>query len=386
MNRARLLLLSVMLVLVLLWAGCSGDKTGAMTSYSVAGGKAADPPGLFTVPPDQMAHLRIVTVEPSRVERTLRLPGSVAYNAFTTTPVISQVSGPVSRIAVVPGQVVKRGQAMLYISSPDYAQLRSNYLKARDAHSLAHKNYARAQDLYAHHAIAERDLEQAESAEAQAQADLEAAEQSLRIMGVADPEAVVNGRNNSEVAVLAPISGEVVERLVAPGQLLQAGNTQCFTISDMSSVWVMVNVYQQDLAYVHVGDGATIRTDAYPDTFQGKISYLGAALDPNSHTLQARIVTGNPGEKLKKDMYVTAFVRAGTINGALTVPDAAVLRNSENEPFVYVAAGQNQFAQRLVKLGETQDGVTQVTAGLRPGESVVGDGSLFLQFQNSLQH
>ncbi len=365
-------------------AGCAGDKSGRMTSYS-ASDKKSDTPGLFSVAPDQLSHLQIVSVTPTKMQRVLRLPGSVAYNAFTTTPVISQISGPVSRIAVVPGQEVKRGQAMLFVSSPDYAQLRSNYLKARDAHALAHKAYVRSKDLYEHHAVAERDLEQAESGEVQAQADLEAAEQSLRIMGVSDPDAMLRGKQSPEVAVHAPITGEVVERLVAPGQLLQAGNTQCFTISNMSSVWVMVNVYQQDLAYVHVGDSAMIQTDAYGDKFQGKISYLGAALDPNTHTLQARIVTQNPGEKLKKDMYVTALVRAGTMDNALAVPDAAVLRTAENEPFVYVAEGENKFAQRLVKLGESQNNLTQIVSGLQPGERVVADGSLFIQFQNSLQ-
>jgi len=386
-RKARRVLFAAVLAALALLAAC-GDSTSSanrMTSFS-AGDKAADSPGLFSVPADQVSHLQIVSVAPTRLERMLRLPGSVAYNAFTTTPVISQVSGPVSRIVVVPGQMVQRGQPMLYVSSPDYAQLRSNYLKARDTHALAHKNYARAKDLYEHHAIAQRDLEQAESVEVQAQADLEAAEQSLRIMGVTDPEATVNGRNSPEVAVHAPITGEVVERLVAPGQLLQSGNTQCFTISDMSSVWVMVNVYQQDLAYVHVGDPAVIHTDAYTGNFQGKISYLGAALDPSTHTLQARIVTHNPGEKLKKDMYVTALVRAGTIADALAVPDSALLRTPENEPFVYVARGENQFMQRVVKLGESQNGLTQIVSGLQPGERVVADGSLFIQFQNSLQH
>ncbi len=389
-NRSKALgLATVMAVLVVLvLAGCGNDgksSAAGMTSYS-SGDKAGDNPGLFTVPADQMAHLQLVTVTPRRLERVLRLPGSVAYNAFTTTPVISQVSGPVSRVVVIPGQAVKRGQPMLYVSSPDFAQLRSNYLKARDAHALAHKNYVRAQDLFEHHAIAQRDLEQAESAEVQAQADMEAAEQSLRIMGVNNPEAVLQGKNSPEVAVLAPITGEVVERLVAPGQLLQSGNTQCFTISNMNSVWVMVNVYQQDLAYVHVGDEATIQTDAYPDVFRGKISYLGAALDPNTHTLQARIETQNPKEKLKKDMYVTAMVHAGAIKDALTVPDAALLRNSDNQPFVYVAQDSNKFAQRVVTVGDSEQGLTQVVSGLRPGERVVADGSLFLQFQNALQH
>ena len=362
---------------VVLFAACSKQPP------TEAQKQAASDPKLFTVPEDQMSHVQVVALQPIDMTRALRLPGTVAYNQFTTTPVISQVSGPVGRIVVVPGQTVKAGQPMLYVSSPDFAQLRSNYIKARDAHALAHKNYARAQDLYAHHAIAERDLQTAESAEVQAQADLEAAEQSLRIVG-ANPESIMRARG-AEVPVNAPISGEVVERLVAPGQLLQGGNTQCFTISDMRKVWVMVNVYQQDLEDVHVGDAATIRSDAYPDVFHGKISYLGASLDPATRTLQARVVTENPGEKLKKDMYVTVELVAGKIHNALAVPDSAVLRDAENEPFVYLEVEPGKFAQRNVKLGESRDGKTQIVAGVRAGDKVVGDGSLFLQFQNSLQ-
>ena len=359
--------------------GCSRDKSAEAATRS-----DGNQPHLFSIPAEQLSHIKIVTVEPTSIERILRLPGSVAYNGFTTTPVIAQVSGPVGRIVVVPGQIVHAGDPMLYVSSPDFAQLRSNYIKATDAHALAHKNYARAQDLYEHHAIAERDLQAAQSAEVQAQADLEAAEQSLRIVGITHPNDLAKARS-PEVPVTAPISGEVVERLVAPGQLLQGGNTQCFTISDMSSVWVMVNVYQQDLASVRVGDTARIQSDAYPDVFTGKISYVGAALDPNTRTLQARVVTPNPHEKLKKDMYVTVMLGAGTIKNALVVPDSAILRNNDNEPFVYLDAGDNKFGERVVQLGQGGNGETQVVAGLKPGDRVVADGSLFLQFQNSLQ-
>jgi len=167
----------------------------------------------------------------------------------------------------------------------------------------------------------------------------------------------------SQIPVLAPVAGEVVERFVGPGQLLQAGATQVFTISDMSTVWVLVNVYQGEMAYVRLGDRVDVSTDAYPEIFHGRISYLATALDPNTRTLQARIVTENPGRKLKKDMYVTASVNAGAIANALTVPDASVLRDSENQPFVYVqsTAKQNEFARRLVQLGASQGGRTQVT-------------------------
>jgi membrane fusion protein, heavy metal efflux system len=178
----------------------------------------------------------------------------------------------------------------------------------------------------------------------------------------------------------------VVDRQCSPGQLLAAGATQCFTLSDMSSVWILVNIYQNDVAYVHVGDPATIDNESYPEVVRGKIEYISPALDPNTRTLQARIESSNPGERLKKEMYVTAEVQAGVIPNALFVPDSSVLRNEQNMPYVYLQTGQAQFARRDVTLGETQAGKTQILSGLQANDRVVGDGSLFLQFQNSLQH
>jgi len=156
-------------------------------------------------------------------------------------------------------------------------------------------------------------------------------------------------------------------------------------VSDISTVWVLVNIYQKDLPYVRVGDAVTIQTDSYPDVFHGRISYVAAALDPNTRTLQARIETGNPGGKLKRDMYVVATVNAGSIKNTLTVPDAAVLRDTENQPFVYAQFPPNQFGRREVTLGESQEGTTEITSGLKVGDRVIADGSLFLQFANSLQ-
>jgi cobalt-zinc-cadmium efflux system membrane fusion protein len=251
---------------------------------------------------------------------------------------------------------------------------------------VADKNFSRAQDLYQHNAIAERDLLQAESDRNQAQADLTASEQNMKILGIKNPDDLLKGPSSAEIPVIAPIGGEVVERLVAPGQVMQAGQTQAFTISDMSTVWVLANVYQDDLAYVKNGQDVVVQTDAYPSSFHGKISYVSAALDPNTRTLQARIVVDNPGEKLKKDMYCTATVTAGVIQNAISVPDASVLRDDENQPFVYVATGSNQFGRRAVEIGESQNNQTQILKGLSAGEKVVGNGSLFLQFANSFQH
>jgi cobalt-zinc-cadmium efflux system membrane fusion protein len=379
--RCRVALGLALSVMMVAFAGCEGSKSDAPANIA----KDPNHPELFTLRPEQMSHVQVVRVQTTTLTRTLRLTGAVAYNGFRTTPVITQVSGPVSRVVVVPGQKVRRGQPMLYVASPDYSQLRTNYLKAKDAYSLAQKSFARSKDLYEHHAIAVKDLEQAESAEVQAGGDLASAGAALRVMGVADPDAVEKGPTSYEVPVRAPIGGEVVEQLVSAGQLLQPGNTQCFTISDTATVWVLVNAYQKDLPYVRVGDTVMIQTDAYPDSFQGRISYVAASLDPTTRTLPARIETLNRGEKLKKDMYVTATVQAGKIQNAIAVPDSAVLRDSENEPFVYAEVSANQFGRRSVTLGESLQGQTQITAGLQQGDHVIGDGSLFLQFANSLQ-
>jgi membrane fusion protein, heavy metal efflux system len=367
-------------------AGCSSDeRANQMTSYSAKESKS-ETPALFTIPDNQMSHVQVVTVEPVKLPRVLRLTGAVAYNAFNTVPVITQVGGPVSRILVVPGERVKKGQSLLEVSSPDYSLLYAAYLKARDTYRVADKNYARAQDLYAHHAIAERDLLQAESDRIQAQADLNAALLGLKILGIPNPDDLEKAPSSAEIPLHAPIGGEVVERDVSPGQLLQAGATQAFIISDMSSVWVLANIYQSDLSAVHVGDQVAVQTDSYPDKFQGKISFISPALDPTTRTLQARIVVENPGEKLKNNMYVTATVNAGAEMNAIAVPDSSVLRDDENQPFVYVASGSNQFGRRPVEIGQSESGKTQILKGLSPGDRVVGDGSLFLQFANSFQH
>ena len=365
--------------------GCPGQRASQMTSFSTHE-SSSQTPELFTIPQEQMSHVQVVVVQPTKLTRTLRLTGAVAYNAFKTTPVITQVGGPVSRILVLPGEQVKEGQPMLEVSSPDYSQLLDAYLKAADSFRLADKNYARAKDLYDHHAIAERDLQQTESDRTQAEADRNAAEQGMKILGIKNPEDLAKTPSSAQIPVLAPISGEVVERLVSPGQVMQAGQTQAFTISDMSQVWVLANVYQADLAYVRDGDDVTVTTDAYPDVFHGRISYISPALDPNTRTLQARIVVNNKGEKLKRDMYCTVLVTAGTVSNAIAVPDAAVLPDDENQPFVYVAVGANQFGRRAVDIGESQNGQTQITKGLSNGDKVVGNGSLFIQFANSFQH
>ena len=222
-------LLSTGVAAGLCFGGCggSGEQASKMTSFSTAESPEAKAE-LFSLPANQMAHIQVLPVEQAALPRTLRLTGAVEYNDFKTTPVISQVGGAVSRVVVVPGEKVAAGQALLYVASPDFSLLRSAYIKARDAFQLADKFYLRAKDLYQHHAIAEADLEQAESTRAQAQADLESSTDAIRVLGIADPEKIVTKPASPEVPLYSPVAGEVVDRQCSPGQLLAAGGTTVF--------------------------------------------------------------------------------------------------------------------------------------------------------------
>src|SRR5580698_7262555 len=264
-RKQRLATLAVATAIMLLIAGCSGggEQAGKMTSFSTAESRDSKAE-LFSLPAEQMSHIQVVTVGQGQLARVLRLTGAVEYNDFKTTPVITQVGGPVSRVVVVQGEHVRAGQALLYIASPDYSLLRAAYIKARDAFQLADKFYLRAQDLYAHHAISQADLEQALSTRAQAQADLESSADAIRILGIADPETIVTRAPTPEIPLYSPVAGVVVDRQCSPGQLLAAGTTQCFTLSDTRSVWILINIYQNDVAYVHVGDPVTINNESYP--------------------------------------------------------------------------------------------------------------------------
>ncbi|MGA7293642.1 MAG: efflux RND transporter periplasmic adaptor subunit, partial [Terriglobales bacterium] len=176
----RLAALAALSAIITIVAGCGreGEQADNMTSFSTAE-SAKSKAELFSLPAEKMSHIQIVTVEQGPLARILRLTGAVEYNDFKTTPVITQVGGPVSRVVAVQGEHVRAGQPLLYIASPDYSLLRASYLKARDAFQLADKFYARAHDLYAHQAIAQSDLEQAESNRNQARADFESSADAI---------------------------------------------------------------------------------------------------------------------------------------------------------------------------------------------------------------
>jgi cobalt-zinc-cadmium efflux system membrane fusion protein len=367
-------------------AGCGGPaQVEGKTKEEPKPGEA----GFFTVPPDQLAHLAIAPARTVTWSTAVHTTGTVDWDADHTTQAITQVNGPIARIMVDLGSRVSAGQPLLYVSSPDVAGAISAYRKARNREDLTKRVMLRQKELLDRGAVAVKDYESSQADYNDAQTDVENSLQALRIFGIGSSDierAETQGVPISpELPVRAPISGVIVQKLVLPGQLIQAGTTVCFMLSDVSRVWVQGHIFDRDLDSVHVGDPVEETNPGLDRAFHGTVSYVGAMVDPATRTTPVRIVTSNPAGLLKKDMFVDAVIHTASRRNIIAVPVSAVLRNSENMPMVYVEVAPGQFARRQISIGAQQDGLIEVPSGLAEGEKVVSEGSVFLQFANSYQ-
>lgn len=366
----------------------------AATAVAACGGGARrnDPGDSVTTSAGQVGTVELDTAQRSRVHvekvapqtyaASVTTTGTVAFNGDRSTQVIAPISGPVARILVSPGARVERGQPLAVVSSPDFAAAVAGYRKAEGAWRNASRIATLDEQLFTNDALSRSDLDQARTDLAAATADRDAAVSQLRSLGLDEAAigAIRDGKpvSTNESAIRAPIAGTVVEKLVTPGQLLQAGTTPCFTIADLSTVWVMANVFESDLGAVRRGETALITTNAGPDTLTGRVDYVADLVDPSTKATAVRVIVPNQERVLRRDMLVRVTIRALTPSTGLLVPVAAVLRDDENLPYVYVAA-RNGFVRRRVDLGGRVDDRYEITSGLTAGESVVTDGALFLE-------
>jgi cobalt-zinc-cadmium efflux system membrane fusion protein len=330
----------------------------------------------------QRSRIHVEKIEPRVFNASITTTGTVAFNSDRSTQVIAPISGPVSRILVSPGARVERGQSLAIVASPDFAAAVASYRKAEGAWHNAQRIATLDEQLFANDALARSELDQARTDLAAATADRDAALSQLRSLGLdeASISAIRDGKPvpATEAAVRAPISGTLVEKLITPGQLLQAGTTPCFTIADLSTVWVMANVFESDLGGVQRGETAFVSTDAAPDTLPGRVDYVADLVDPATKATAVRVVVPNRNRLLRRDMLVRVTIRTLRPRTGIMVPVVAVLRDDENLPFVFVAAAGGAFDRRRVDLGGRVGDRYEVASGLKAGESVVTDGALFL--------
>ena len=378
------------LVLGLFEASCGlARKVETQTAVQASSEDQQVQPGLFTVSKEQMAHLTVIPARRTTWAISIHTTGTVDWDNDHTTQAITQVSGPIARILVDTGSHVREGDPLLYVSSPDVANAISAYRKARNRLDLTQHTLQRTKELLDRGAAARKDYESAEADFNDASTDVQNSLQALRIFGITSKDIADAERQgvaiSPELAVRAPIAGTVVQKLVLPGQLIQAGQTTCFLISNLSRVWLQGHIFDRDLAAVKVGDPVEASNPSLPRKFHGVVNYIGAMVDPATRTTPVRIVTDNPGDLLKKDMFVDAVILSRTEHNVLAVPVSAVLHDAQNEPFVYVEVQPDKFAQRLVTTGAQQGDNLEVLSGLQPGEKIVSEGSIFLQFANSYQ-
>ncbi|HXD47400.1 MAG TPA: efflux RND transporter periplasmic adaptor subunit, partial [Gemmatimonadaceae bacterium] len=323
------------------------------------------------------------TIQPVSYRPVVEATGNVAFNGDRSTQVLSPVSGPATRVLVSPGAVVTRGEPLANVSSPDFAAAVADYRKAQTAYRNAKRIADRDSALYKNDALARGDLEQAQSDLASAGADVDAAVESMRALGVDESQidAVRDGRTSAIAAIIrSPIDGTVVEKLISDGQLLQAGSTPCFTIADLSTMWVLANVYANELPEVAVGQPADVITDVRQAPLPGKVDYIAALADPGTKAVTVRILVPNNNQVLRRDMFVRVQIKSSQEHRGMLVPVSSVMRDDENLPFVFVAAANNAFARRRIDLGSRVGDKYEVTSGLAAGDKVVTEGALFLEF------
>jgi membrane fusion protein, heavy metal efflux system len=362
------------LVAALFLAGCDGGPKGKDAAAEAPPAAQVERVGdASTVTVDHPEQFPLVVAGEQQTASELVATGVVTPDIARTVPVISIASGRVVDIRARLGDTVKKGEVLLRVQSSDISSAFSDYRKAVADEALANKQLDRAKGLYDHGAISLNDLQVAEDAENKARVDVETAEQKLRVLGssVDHPSGVVD--------IVAPISGVITDQQVTNAAGVQGlSSTNPFTISDLSDVWIVCDVYEHDLPSVRLGDMADIRLNAYPkQVVTGKISNIGAVLDPTLRAAKVRIQVHNPGD-MRPGMFVSATFQGQKKESRASVPESAVLHLHDRD-WVYVPAGGNKFRRVEVRAGRSLPGkMGEIVSGIKPGDQIVSN-ALVLQ-------
>jgi cobalt-zinc-cadmium efflux system membrane fusion protein len=377
MRRTRLKTLTLCWMLGVWLAGC-GDKNdpnaGAPPPLKV---ERAEDPNVFQV--DRPEQFPLTAVIEHVTTSQLTATGSVSPDVSRTVPVISLATGRVVEIKARLGDTVTKGQVLLRVQSADISGAFSDYQKAVADEQLAHTQLDRAQRLYDRGAMSLNDLQVAQDTEAKAQVDVRTSTEKLRVLGntnLDQPSGIVD--------ILAPISGVITDQQVTnAGGVAGLSSPNPFTISDLSNVWVLCDVYEDDLASVRVGDKADIRLSAYPGRIlSGRIDNIGPVLDPSIRTAKVRIEVPNPGGLLRVGMFATAIFHGQTKETHVAVPAAAIV-HLHDQDWVYTPTNDKKFRRLQVTAGQMLPGnMQEIVTGLTPGQQVVTNG---LEFQNTVE-
>lgn len=369
--------LACLLLLSLALAGCSRENVNAKAPETVKVEEAPDP---NVVAMDHPELFQLATIEMRKVPDELSVNGVVAPDVSRTVPVNAMSAGRVVEVKVRLGDTVQKGQVLLTLTSSDLSTAISDYHKAVADEVLAHRQLDRSQLLYDRGAIAQKDLQIAEDTEEKARVDVRATTERIRILG-----GDVN-QLSSIIVVRAPVSGTIVEQNVttAAGVKSLDSAPNLFTIADLSRVWMLCDVYENNLSQVHLGDRASVQLNAYPDrNIEGRIGNISSLLDPNTRTAKVRIDLPNPGGLMKPNMFGTVKFFSQSSKSHMAVPVSAILRLQDRD-WVFLKLNEKQFRRTEVQaLPAGKDGFQHIVSGVKPGDQVAANA---LQFSRAVEN
>lgn len=361
--------------------GCHSGGSAVVAEPSRVGAAAPASDNAVEIEPDMLDNIRIEPVRRQAVRRVLTGTGKIQLNEDQTVRVLAPLPGQVLNFKVRVGDRVRKDQLLFTIKSREIASLVTAYLESQQERDLARKTYNMTKDLFDHEAASRISLQQAETDLAKAEARVARADETLRVLGIDSSVAARNGGLQSEVPVLAPAGGTVIERNLTPGQFVQADSTALLTVADLTTLWVMVDIFERDIHLIRVGQKVQVTAAAYPDRhFTAHVERIGDKVDPESRTLKVRLLVANPDLSLKPEMFITASVELSGDAPGLTVPPSAVFTEGP-ESFLFVRAGERRFERRPVSAAPDGEGRLRVTKGLQYGDQVVTDGAMLLRLR-----
>jgi len=376
MSRSGLAWLALASVLGLLESGCESKSNPAAEAPPPLNVERVADRNLFQV--EHPERFQLVQAAEHLATSQLNVTGVVAPDISKNVPVISLATGRIVEVNARLGDTVKKGQILLKVQSADISGAYSDYRKAVADEQLAHTQLERAKQLYDRGAISLNDLQVAKDTEDKAKVDVENTAEKLRVLGNTNLD-----RPSAIVDVRAPISGVITDQQVTNAAGVQGlASPNPFTISDLSEVWILCDVYENDLGMVHLGEKADIHLNAYPDrVFTGTISNIGPILDPNLRTAKVRIQVHNSG-LMRPGMFVTATFHGREKEKRVAVPSTAILHLHDRN-WVYIPLQNGQFRRVAVAEGNMlPGGMQEVISGIAPGQQVVANA---LAFQNSVE-
>jgi len=357
----------------LVMCGCGSSKSPTTAGDSATAGGSAGAANTEYVAPDAKG-IQTMKVQGTTIPEYLDLPAHIEADPERVVRVYPPAGGRIVEMKVRPWDRVEKGQTLAILESSDLSRAVADYHKALVDSEVKQKALARSEDLLAHHAIAERDYQQAQADAQMSQAEVAATREQIRVLGM-DPD-----HATSELRVAAPRAGVLLDVGASPGEFSTALSAPAplATVADITTVWAVGDLYEKDLSAAKAGEQAQVDLNAYQDRhWSGRVGVVSDAVDPTTRTMHVRVVLANTDGRLKPAMFGTIRLLRTSATGIL-VPSAAVIREGNNS-YVYVEKGNNRFERRAVSLGRVFDASIEIVKGLNPGDTIVSEGVLLLR-------